>query len=246
MKRLDRTGRLGNLLMARAAESNYRSRLLQVARQVDSLIKILQQDPKATDRVLQLLRGYADLVSPWAETAAAFMVADVARRNLRGWEQVSQQMAHGIRSELAQAPTGAYYSQLMREQVDLIKSLPLQAAQRIHDMTTAGIASGRRAEDMVGEILGQGAVSASRARLIARTEVARAASTFTQARARYAGSEGYIWRTSADGDVRPTHRAMNGKFVRWDDPPKTDKGLAPYHAGCGPNCRCYPDPILPE
>lgn len=174
------------------------------------------------------------------------MVADVARRNLRGWEQVSQDMAHSLRSELAQAPTGAYYSQLMREQVGLITSLPLQAAERIQEMTTAGIASGRRAEDLVGAILGQGPITASRARLIARTEVARAASTFTQARARYAGSEGYIWRTSGDGDVRDTHRKMNGKFVYWDAPPKTDKNLAPYHAGCGPNCRCYPDPVLPE
>lgn len=196
--------------------------------------------------MIQLLRGYADLLGPWAESAAAFMVADVARRNLRGWEQVSSAMADGIRSELAQAPTGAYYSQLMREQVGLIKSLPLSAAERIQELSTAGIASGRRAEDLVGEILGQGAVSASRARLIARTEVSRAAATFTQARARYAGSEGYIWRTSGDGDVRDTHRKMNGRFVRWDDPPKTDKNLAPYHAGCGPNCRCYPDPVLPE
>lgn len=174
------------------------------------------------------------------------MVADVARRNQRAWEQISQDMAHGIRAEITQAPTGAYYSQLMQEQVGLIKSLPLEAAQRIQDMTTAGIASGRRAEDLVGAILGQGPVTASRARLIARTEVSRAAATFTQARARFAGSEGYIWRTSGDGDVRPTHKAMNGKFVPWTDPPKTDKGLAPYHAGCGPNCRCYPDPVLPE
>jgi SPP1 gp7 family putative phage head morphogenesis protein len=155
-------------------------------------------------------------------------------------------MSAGVRSEIETAPTGAYYSQLMLDQVTLIKSIPLEAAKRVHSITTAGLSSGKRAEDMIGDILAQGATSASRARLIARTEVARAASTFTHARARYAGSEGYIWRTSGDGDVRPTHKAMNGKFVRWDDPPKTDKSLVPYHAGCGPNCRCYPDPVLPE
>lgn len=183
---------------------------------------------------------------PWAETAARLLVADIARRNLKGWQAASEKIGQGIRWEIEQAPTGAYYSMLMQDQVNLIKSLPLDAAQRIQDLATAGISSGRRAEDLVGAIMGQGAVSASKARLIARTEVSRAAATFTQARARYAGSEGYIWRSSGDGDVRPTHRAMNGKYVPWDQPPKTDKNLAPYHAGCGPNCRCYPEPVLPD
>jgi uncharacterized protein with gpF-like domain len=37
---------------------------------------------------------------------------------------------------------------------------------------------------------------------------------------------------------------MEGKFVTWDDPPTLDgmKG----HAGQFPNCRCYPEPVIPE
>ncbi|MDR8377773.1 phage head morphogenesis protein, partial [Acinetobacter baumannii] len=55
---------------------------------------------------------------------------------------------------------------------------------------------------------------------------------------------GYIWRTSEDGDVRPSHKAMNGKFVAWNSPPTLDnlKG----HAGCLPNCRCYTEPVIPN
>lgn len=220
-----------------------------MARQIDSLVKGLSSDGgplKASSKIEEALRAYSDLLTPWAETVARFMVSEVARRNLKGWEKNADEMSRALRVELEQAPTGSIYAGLMREQVDLIKSIPLDAAKRVHDLTTGAMVSGDRASSLVAEIMRSGEVSASKARLIARTEVSRTASNFTQARARYVGSEGYIWRSSGDGDVRPTHRAMNGKYVRWDDPPKTDKGLAPYHAGCGPNCRCFPDPVLPD
>lgn len=245
--KMDRTGRRANLLMARAAESNYRSRLLQVSKQVDLLIRgMAGSGPEAAERLQQTLRQYAALLNPWAQTVARYMVAEVARRNLKGFGQVSVELSRGIVEELENAPTGSLYARMMGDQVDLITSLPLQAAQRVHDLTTKAMTTGYRADTIASEILRTGEVTAARARLIARTEVSRTASNFTQARARYAGSDGYIWRTSGDGDVRPTHRAMNGKYVPWDQPPKTDPGLDPYHAGCGPNCRCYPDPVLPD
>ena len=183
-----------------------------------------------------MLSNYAELITPWARSVAAFMVADVERRDSRMWIEHGKEMGKALRVELQQAPTGMLYSALMAEQVVLIKSLPLEAAERVHKLTTAGLSDSRRASDVAKEILATGNVSVARARLIARTEVSRTAASFTQARAMFAGSEGYIWRSSGDGDVRPTHQAVNGKYFRWDSPPKTDKNLAPYHAGCGPNC----------
>jgi SPP1 gp7 family putative phage head morphogenesis protein len=192
------------------------------------------------------LQHYAEFLQPWATQVAKTMLADVERRNLRTWKQVSKDMGRSLRAEIIQAPTGMVYQALMVEQVNLIKSIPLKAAQRVHNLVTEGLIDSRRADEIAKMIRESGKVSASRATLIARTEVARAASSFTQARAMYAGSEGYIWRTTEDGAVRPTHKKQNGRFIRWDDPPKTDESLAPYHAGCGPNCRCFPDPVLPD
>lgn len=245
--KMDRKGLRSKFLMARAAESNYNSRLRQVAKQIDLIVKGLSPDGVVKDdQIINTLKGYADLLLPWATTVARYMVADVSRRNAMSWRKHGDEMGKALRVELEYAPTGALFSQLMQEQVELITSLPLEAAERVHKLTSEAMISGVRSKSIAEEILRTGEVSASRARLIARTEVARAASSFTQARARYAGSEGYIWRTSSDGDVRPTHRAMNGKFVSWDDPPKTDANLAPYHAGCGPNCRCYPEPVFKD
>ncbi len=246
--KLDRTGKRQRWAAARRAESHYSSRLVQVARQVGHIIRGFAPVGIVTDQSLlrQTLEGYAEVLTPWAWSVANYMVADVQRRDLRMWEANSAEMSRAIRGELQEAPTGILRRALMNEQVVLIKSLPLEAAQRVHVLTTEALVTSKRAAEVQKEIMRSGEVTASRAKLIARTDVARTAATFTQARAQFAGSEGYIWRTSTDGDVRPTHQEMEGRYVRWDTPPKTDKNLAPYHAGCGPNCRCFAEPVLPD
>lgn len=195
---------------------------------------------------MDALEAYAKLITPWAKSVAWYMIADVGRRNTKAWRELGEEMGTALRAELEQAPTGRIYAALMDEQVDLIASLPRKAAERVHHLTQQSLLDSSRASYVAKEIMRTGLVTENRAKLIARTEVARTASALTQARSEFAGSEGYIWRTSKDGDVRDTHRHMEGKYVRWDSPPKTDKDLDPYHAGQGPNCRCYPEPVLPN
>lgn len=201
---------------------------------------------KDVGAINKALLAYAELIEPWARNVAAYMLADVGRRNEKMWQQLSGDMGKALRVELTHAPTGRIFAALMNEQVELITSLPREAAQRVTKLAQESLVTSSRADAIAKEIMRSGEVTASRATLIARTEVARAASGLTEARARFAGSEGYIWRTSDDGTVRDTHRAQEGKYVRWDSPPKTDLGLDPYHAGQGPNCRCYPEPVLPN
>lgn len=245
---LDRTGNRERWLMARQAESAYNTRLRAVAKQIDAIIRGLAPDGKLTDRgpLMDALRGYSELLGPWAKSVARYMFADVSRRNARAWQEIGADMAKSLRAEMAYAPTGLLYGALMDEQVALIKSLPLKAAQRVQELATGTLYSGQRSDVIAKEILRTGKVTEARARMIARTEVSRTAANLTQARAQFAGSQGYIWRTSRDADVRETHQKMEGVYVPWATPPKTDASLAPYHAGCGPNCRCYPDPVLPD
>lgn len=234
--------------MARASESSFNTRLRQVAKQVDAIVRGIAPDgdPDAVHKAVGILEQYATIIEPWATSVARYMIADVSRRNLKAWTEIGKQMSRALRAEIEQAPTGMLYSGLMDSQVRLIKSLPLEAAKRVHDITTGALYSGVRAATLAEQVLLTGKVTASRATLIARTEVARTASNLTQARALFVGSEGYVWRTSKDSDVRPTHQEQEGRYIRWDKPPKTDKNLDPYHAGCGPNCRCYPDPVIPD
>lgn len=174
------------------------------------------------------------------------MLADVNVRNERAWQQHGNEMGRALRREIAQTPVGAVFRSLLSEQVKLIKSLPEEAAERVHEIVQGEMPKSTRSGTIAAQILASADIPKWRAKLIARTEVSRAATALTQARAQAIGSEGYIWRTVRDADVRDTHQKMEGKYVKWTHPPKTDKSLDPYHAGAGPNCRCYPEPVLPD
>lgn len=248
MSRMDRLGTRARWDEARRAETWYSARLRSVAVQVGAIVDGLAPGGLVRNlaRIMRALDGYSDLLGPWSESVAEYMVADVNRRNDKIWRQVSKDIGQSLRSEIATSAHGRFFREIMDEQVDLIKSIPKQAAQRVHDLTINGLSEGRRAESISKEIMRTSTVSQSRARLIARTEVSRTAGGLMEARARSVGSLGYIWRTSKDADVRETHQKMEGVYVPWDQPPKTDKSLDPYHAGCGPNCRCFAEPVLPD
>ncbi|WP_261513160.1 phage head morphogenesis protein [Burkholderia multivorans] len=209
-------------------------------------------DLEAIPTIEQLLRRYAEALTPWAEATAARMLEDLNRRDEQAWMQQAQEMSRALRDELRRAPTGETMRALMAEQVTLIKSIPLEAAKRVHRLTIEALEDGTRAAQISKAIQESGEVAKSRADLIARTEVSRAATSLTEARARAVGSTHYVWRTSGDSDVRPSHRALNGKIFAWDSPPMINEGtekkpnFVQHHPGQFPNCRCYPEPIISE
>jgi len=227
-------------------ELEYLRNLRQVVRQIDSFIRHMAPDGIVdnVEELNQALTNYARLIRPWAKAVASRMISQVSQSDERAWWNLGKVMGRELRKELQDTPIGQRTQELLTLQVDLITSIPLDAAKRVHELTLKGITEGQRAGDIAKEIMRQNQVSASKAICIARTEVARTASTLTQARAEYIGSTHYIWRTSRDGDVRDSHRKMEGKVVAWDDPPELDNMTG--HAGCLPNCRCYPEPILPS
>ncbi|EKS9914907.1 minor capsid protein [Burkholderia multivorans] len=223
----------------------YRTHLRKIAKHVEDLFDGFPLgDLEAIPTIEHLLRRYAEALGPWAEVTAARMLDDLNRRDEQAWMQQAQEMSRALRDELRRAPTGETMRALMAEQVTLIKSIPLEAAERVHRLTIEALEDSTRAAAISKEIQRSGEVAKSRADLIARTEVSRAATSLTEARALHVGSPGYFWRTSGDSDVRDSHRKMNGQFVRWDDPPTLD-GMT-GHAGQFPNCRCWCEVVVPE
>lgn len=219
-----------------------------MARAVDDIVKGFNPDGSLSSisPLVHALGRYADIIKPWARSVGAVMLADVKRRSEKAWRQTGHELGVELQHMIRDTPTGALFRKLLDDQVNLISSLPTDAAQRVQHVVQEGMTKGTRSTEIAKDLLKTGHITASRAKLIARTEVSKASVALTQARAQAIGSEGYIWRTVGDGDVRDTHRKMEGKYVPWTHPPKTDPGLAPYHAGSGPNCRCYPEPVLPE
>lgn len=229
---------------ARKAERFYGAQLRKIAAHIGELVRgSPPPDILAAAALGDRLKKYAEILRPWAGSVAERMLADVSRRDREIWRSRSGEMASLLRRELDTAPTGAAMRRLMGEQVQLITSLPTEAAERVHRLTREALLNSTRAGQIAQEIARTGEVTKSRATLIARTEVGRAQTLLTQVRAEHIGSEGYVWRTAHDGDVRPSHRAMEGKFVAWGRPPTLD-GLT-GHAGALPNCRCFCEPVIP-
>lgn len=234
---------------SRRAETQFARKLRGVAHEISLLAKHLWRtnDPQGSmEQLRAALARYAETLRPWARHVAASMVRDVSRRDEAQWASLSQVMGRSLRAEIQDAPVGNLLRQRLSEAASLITSLPIDAAKRVHKMTLKGIAEGARASEIAKEIYKTGEVTKSRANLIARTEVSRTSSGLVQSRSEHLGSEGYIWRTSGDADVRKEHRKLNGKFIRWSDPPIAGPKGMRYHAGAGPNCRCWCEPVIPE
>lgn len=234
---------------ARRAEVQYGRQLVRIAGHVGDLVRMLA--PKGfvqdLDALLGSLRRYGESLRPWATAVARRMVEDVSRRDRSAWFEHARQIGESLREEIDKAPTGRAMRESIARQVELITSLPTEAAERVHRLTQTATHEGTRAAETAREIMRTGAVTKSRAMLIARTETSRAAAELTQARALAVGSEGYIWRTAEDSDVRDDHKKLNGRFFRWDSPPVADqRANVRAMPGAIYNCRCYAEPVLPE
>ena len=191
------------------------------------------------------LIDYSQVIDDWAAQVAHKMFLQVEREEWNQWKSVSHQISEGLRDVVGNTPVGQVTHDIVYRQIQLIKSLPLEAADRVKDIQDRAIRAvinGERPDQLYEMIMQSGDVAASRAQLIARTEIGRATGALTQARALSVGSEGYWWRIEGAG-TRPSHKKMRDKFVYWADPPTLDSMTG--HAGCLPNCKCWSEVQIP-
>lgn len=186
------------------------------------------------------------MIDEWAEMVGRRMFSQVEEEEWKQWRSVSEEISAGLRDVVGNTPVGHVAQDIVYRQIQLMKSLPLEAADRVRDIQSRAIEAvirGERPDELYKMIMQSGEVAASRARMIARTEIGRATGALTQARALAVGSEGYWWRTKGSS-TRPSHKKMKDVFVRWDNPPTLD-GMT-GHAGCLPNCECWQEVQIPE
>ncbi|EEV9968815.1 TPA: phage head morphogenesis protein [Escherichia coli] len=231
----------------RQVEIRYRTSLRRIARAVGDIVNGRYDGSNdSITEIIAALERYSEIITPWATKVAENFTADIVRKNDEQWRKHSKTISRELRNLVNSSPPGQVMKSIVAEQVKYIKSLPLEAADRVYDIQNRAIeavVTGGRAEHFAKEIAASGDIAKSRADLIARTELGRATGALDQARALSIGSNGYIWRTAEDGDVRHSHQEMEGKFVEWGKPPTLD-GMT-GHAGELPNCRCYKEIVFP-
>lgn len=239
------------------AEQDFYRQLKKVAQISGHLID--QHTDGATIKNKELLekelKAYAEKLGPWATRQSTKMLQTVLKSNKRAYEAKSKAIGTALNLGAAEGDLVITAASLVYEQVDLIKSIPLEAGLRAQKIALEAVLSGSRAEvnsDTIQELKSQMGLSTevatSRAYLIARTETARSNAAFNQARAMSVGSHQYRWHNSGDEAVRHSHKFYKGKRIQgmifsWDNPPTLDDGMT-GHPGTFPNCRCFAEPVF--
>jgi SPP1 gp7 family putative phage head morphogenesis protein len=241
--------------LARNAETSYARQLRQVATQVGHFVSGHFNPDNPNDpgwqAIIDSLMQHAGLIRNWAKSVANKMLADVDRRDMTAWQEHGKEIGRALRTELQRAPIANAYYDLWQQQVDAIAGISEKSAERIanlRDRSLQMVTTGERWNDIVDQVMAQEDVSKAHANTIARTETARAHSTFTAVRAQTLGATHFQWLTSNDADVRPLHRQIartNGGVYRFDNPPILDDGR-PGLPGTIWNCRCFLRPLLPD
>lgn len=192
--------------------------------------------------LLKALKEYAVQLEPWAEKIVDKTLWQLNRQNAAAWKSLGMAESAILVSESAARLAGVG---LLKAQVDLIKSLPLQMAERVQELAVEAQKGGRRASELADLIENSANVTAGRARTIARTEIAKTNATLTRARAEACGVTHYIWRTMEDAGVREVHERMDGLIFEFAVAPFVEnEGY--HHPGEFPNCRCYAEPIISQ
>lgn len=139
----------------------------------------------------------------------------------------------------------------VRQNVDLIKSIPQKFFGEVQDRVSSGLLKGERPEQLTAEIQERYGVTEARAELIARDQTLKLSGQINKARQESLGLDKYVWRTVKDMRVRGrpdgkypkakhNHWAREGEVFSWSKPP------AGGHPGEDFQCRCTAEPYLDD
>lgn len=194
-------------------------------------------------------------IEEYALSIASRMVQSVSTANAKSWRQAAlqaggQRIYRALQEEM-HGSVGQEARRLIRENAQLISSLPRDIAESTSRFVAAQRRKGLRSDEIAEQLRVRiPQLTENRIHLIARTETAKAESSFTEARAQNIGLPWYEWLTSKDQRVRKSHQKMDGVLVSWANPPSPEalvgirSTLGHYHAGRAPNCRCPAVPLV--
>lgn len=133
---------------------------------------------------------------------------------------------------------------------DLIKSDMKKYIYEINALTEKAVTSGLTVKELSKQIRAlDDKITKSRANFIARDQMGKLNGQITQRRMESVGLTMYVWETSGDERVRPSHEMMDEGLCRWDDSTvysqdggKTwinrPSGAVILHPGMDYQCRC--------
>lgn len=138
----------------------------------------------------------------------------------------------------------------------LIKNMTDNEMERVSGIVQRGLQEGSSYESIADNIEKSFGITRRHAKLIARDQTSKLNGSLTKLRQQELGITQYRWQTSDDERVRQTHKVLEGKICRWDDPTvflnedtgkwekRSSIGGTNVHTSQDVNCRCVPIPII--
>lgn len=228
-------------------EKAYRGRVTRAYKRIATIVQgIISKhvtaagqidDPIAMRRELE---NYGEQIGRWAEGFWGKLLPQQQKLLERDWK------AKGIKLPAHASNVQAAIAAAQAEQVELIKTLPRNAAEKAQEMAEkAALETGDRSDKLIAQLQGlEPGYPEFAARRLARTEIAKSQSLLVEAQAKDAGVTHYVWCTMDDEAVRDSHKKLDGQIFRFDDLSDKDGDGCPA-PGQIYNCRCYARPLLP-
>lgn len=207
------------------------------------------RDDDFTDRLRKLLEAIRLLASRLARGSIEHFALQILEKQLHGYDrilvaQVKSNLKIDIAHLLQQHGLEREMELALARNISLITNLTEQVATKIEQSVLVAALEGKSVATLTGELIAIGGFGATRARLIARDQLAKWTGELNRIRQTQLGITSYVWSTSLDERVRgnpsgkypnakPSHWAKEGKEFKWADPPK-DTG----HPGNDYQCRC--------
>ena len=186
----------------------------------------------------RLVRTFSDIDKEANSVANEFVMAVNTKNKDRFYKSIDKALGVNLQSIIQNEGLEDALFSSTRENVSLIKSIPNEYFKKLETIVYTNTTQGTKATSIIKQIRKLHNTTESRAKLIARDQTSKINSALNQQRQQNLGVEEYVWVTSGDERVRPSHARNNGKTFRWDDPPSTG------HPGSEIQCRCVAQPVI--
>lgn len=213
----------------RLAEGRFAGKVKELARQLEDSAKILPAE----------IAGRIQ-TAPFMESTLGKVDRQVAK-TLQGIT-VPPQLTDSQRKRIATE---------WQENLELwITDFAAEEIPKLREQIQKSVFAGNRHKAVVAAIRASYGVTERKAKFLARQETSLLVTKFKETRYTDSGVTEYKWGCvagSPNHPVRPSHKILEGKTFRWDDPPITTAPGEPArrnNPGQDWNCRCFARPIV--
>lgn len=189
-----------------------------------------------------------------AQKSAVFFGLEIARFNQLQYQK-SINFVLGVDIFLEEPWLVPQLEIFSNQNAQLIANMTINELERVSGYVQRGIQEGSSLKSVIENIEKSFGITRRHAKLIARDQTSKLNGSLTKLRQQEAGILTFTWQTSDDERVRQSHRAMDGKICRWDDPTvwydrsskkwvKRSSIATKTFPSNDVNCRCIAQPII--